>query len=148
MVIYIGSDHAGFDMKSSIITMLGSHHEIIDLGTSSTQSCDYPDFAKKVADAVIAKPGSIGVLVCGTGFGMAIAANKVDGIRAVNVVMPNMASLACEHNNANVLCLSARFVRLEDNIEIISNFLKAKYDPRHNKRLEKIKKIEESNKTK
>ncbi|GHU33031.1 putative ribose-5-phosphate isomerase B [Bacilli bacterium] len=137
--IFIGADHAGFEMKSQLVTYLQSLKiQVQDLGTNSLDSVDYPDYAFKVGEAVVANPNSLGILICGTGFGMCFAVNKVRGIRAVDVVRTDMAVLARQHNNANVLCLSARFVSLEENKEIIDAFLKGEYEARHQKRIDKV----------
>lgn len=137
--IYIGSDHAGFETKQKIVEWLkNNNYTVNDLGTNSLDSVDYPDYAFKVCNEVIKNKHSLGVLICGTGFGMCIAANKVKGIRAVDVIKSDMASLAKQHNNANVLCLSGRFISIDENIKIVSNFLNTTFEDRHQKRLDKI----------
>lgn len=142
MKIYIGSDHAGVELKRQIIEHFKNQYEFIDEGPFSNDSVDYPDFAFKVATQVV-KNNAIGILICGTGFGMCIAANKVKGIRAVDIVREDMANLAKEHNNANIITISARFVDFEQNIKIIDNFLNAKFGgERHQKRLDKISQYE------
>jgi ribose 5-phosphate isomerase B len=140
MRIYIGSDHAGYEMKSKIVNYLELHsHDVKDLGVNSSDSVDYPDYAFAVGEYVSKDSSSIGILICGTGFGMCFAVNKVKGIRAVDVVRSDMASLAKRHNNANVLCLSGRFVSYEDNVNIIENFLHSEYEGgRHQERIDKI----------
>lgn len=143
--IYIASDHAGFEMKNKIIEKLASEYEFVDLGTNSNESVDYPTYAFNLCKEVL-KTNSVGILVCGTGFGMAIAANKVKGIRATNIIDPKMASLAKEHNNCNVITLSGRFNTLENNIDIIHNFMNATFDgnsdvgKRHQRRIDLIDK--------
>jgi ribose 5-phosphate isomerase B len=138
MNIYIASDHSGIKMKSDIIQHFANKFNIVDLGPFTNDSVDYPDYAYKTAQEVI-KNKSIGILICGTGFGMVIASNKVKGIRATNIVRSDMASLAKQHNNANIITLSARFVSLEENIKIIDNFINATFDgERHQKRIDKI----------
>lgn len=142
MKIYIGSDHAGVELKRQIIEHFKNQYEFIDEGPFTNDSVDYPDFAFKVATQVV-KNNAIGILICGTGFGMCIAANKVKGIRAVDIVREDMANLAKEHNNANIITISARFVDFEQNIKIIDNFLNAKFGgERHQKRLDKISQYE------
>ncbi|MDR0825727.1 MAG: ribose 5-phosphate isomerase B [Mycoplasmataceae bacterium] len=137
--IFIGADHAGYEMKEKLIPFIkGFKVEVIDVGTHSSDSVDYPDFAFKVGEAVVINKDSLGILICGTGFGMCFAANKVKGIRAVDVVKPDMAPLARQHNNANILCLSARFVTYEDNAKIINAFMNATYEERHQKRIDKV----------
>jgi ribose 5-phosphate isomerase B len=109
MKIAIGSDHAGFALKERLRLLL-AEHEVVDCGTLSEASCDYPDIAERVARAVAAGEVATGILVCGTGVGMAIAANKVAGIRAVACSETYTARLTREHNDANILCLGARVV--------------------------------------
>ena len=142
--IAIAADHAGFEDKEKVKKMLdrmGSSYE--DFGTVSTESVDYPDYARKVAEAVANGEVDNGLLVCGSGNGMAIAANKVPGIRAAVAWSEEIARLAREHNDANVLSLAARFTA-EDEIEnIITAWLNAKFDGgRHERRVEKIAEIE------
>jgi ribose 5-phosphate isomerase B len=137
--IYIASDHAGVELKQKILNyFVGSKYTFIDEGPNTTDSVDYPDFAFKVAKQVLIN-NAIGILICGTGFGMCIAANKVKNIRAVSIVRSDMAALAKEHNNANIITISARFVNFDENIRIINNFLNATFGgERHQKRLDKI----------
>ncbi|MDR3257578.1 MAG: ribose 5-phosphate isomerase B [Mycoplasmataceae bacterium] len=144
MKLYIGSDHAGYEMKSQIVNYLKSQsYDVEDVGTYSSESVDYPDYAFKVGEAVARDSQSLGILICGTGFGMCFAVNKVKGIRAVDVVRADMAPLSRQHNNANVLCLSGRYVNFNDNINIINAFLKASYEGgRHQKRIDKISEYE------
>jgi ribose 5-phosphate isomerase B len=141
MRIAIGSDHAGFDQKQSLAAYLtGQGHDVVDLGTlDATTSVDYPDYALAVSHKVISGDAQFGVLVCGTGIGMAIAANKVDGIRAANLTDPQFAALAREHNDANVVTLSARLVPVQVNEEILDAFLATPFaGGRHEGRLAKI----------
>ena len=140
MRIIIGSDHAGFDQKEAIGTWLREQgHSIADAGAYSADSVDYPDFARAVGSAVVAGEADFGVLVCGTGIGMAIAANKVPGVRAANVTEPDFARLARAHNNANVLTLSGRFAPIERNIRIVEAFLAEPFQgERHQARIDKI----------
>lgn len=141
-LIYIGADHAGFLMKQQIIAKLNNKYNFKDLGTNNnTKSVDYPIYAFKVADAVIKAPNAIGILVCGTGYGMCIAANKVKGIRAICLYDYKLASLAKEHNDCNVITLSGRFNKLENNIKIINNFMKAKFDHKDPKNIRHVKRI-------
>lgn len=139
--IYFGCDHAGFSQKEAIIFHLKQKHiNVIDMGTNSTISVDYPVYAFRVAQAVAKDDKAVGILICGSGYGMCIAANKVKGINAVNVLREDMAAIAVEHNNANVLCLSARFVDEKTNLAIIDKFLNAEFiGGRHIKRLNEIK---------
>ena len=109
MKFYIGSDHAGFAVKGLVIDLLNEKgHEVIDLGPDSADRVDYPDYAEKVARAVVADEGSYGILICGTGIGMSIAANKVDGIRAAHCQDHYTAQMARAHNDANILCFGER----------------------------------------
>ena len=140
--IYIGNDHAGYKMKMSIIKLLKNKYNFIDLGSNNEESTDYPIYAKKVCNAVLKNKNNMGILICGTGFGMNIAANKFKGIRATNIINPLMASLAKEHNNCNVITLSARFNTINNNIKIINNFINTTF--LGGKHLKRIKMIEEN----
>ena len=145
MRVAIGSDHAGFDQKERLRHhLIASGYEVVDVGTGSAEeSVDYPDFAGSVARHVADGTVDRGVLVCGTGIGMAIAANKVDGVRAANVTDPQFARLAREHNDANVIALSGRFVPEQVNEEIIDAFLSTDFGgQRHRRRLDKISELE------
>lgn len=140
MRIAIGSDHAGFEQKQQLIAYL-THggHEMVDCGPACDDRCDYPDFAAKVAREVSVGAVDRGILICGTGIGMSMAANKVAGVRAANVVSTELAELAREHNDANVLCLSGRFVDLLTNEEICDVFLATSFgEGRHAPRVAKI----------
>lgn len=148
MRVAIGSDHAGFEQKELLLKHLTeSGYEVVDLGTGSgDESVDYPDFALSVAEAVASGEAEQGVLVCGTGVGMAIAANKVPGVRAANITDPEFAKLARQHNNANVVTVSGRFVPLEVNTEIVDAFLSTAFEGgRHEKRVDKMTDIERNN---
>lgn len=144
MRISIASDHAGFEQKQALALYLKeSGHEVSDRGPADDGRVDYPDFAALVADDVAAGVADFGVLVCGTGIGMAVAANKVSGIRAVNVINTRFAALAREHNDANVVTLSGRFVELEENERILDVFLSTEFGGgRHAGRVEKIMALE------
>lgn len=135
--IYIASDHAGFEMKESIKKEM-NNLSFIDLGTNSSESVDYPDYAYALSNEVKKDKNSVGILICGTGIGMCIAANKVSGIICANVTSPKFAELAKQHNNANVIALSSRYVSVEENIEIINAFLSSTFEERHLKRIEKL----------
>jgi len=148
MRIAIGSDHAGYEQKERLREHLASKgYEVDDLGTDSADaSVDYPDYALAVGRSVAAGDAEMGVLVCGTGLGMAIAANKVDGVRAVNVTDPEFARLAREHNNANVVAVSGRFIPVQVNEQIVDAFLETAFEGgRHEMRVDKITKAEDSN---
>ncbi len=146
MVISIGSDHAGFEQKGQLVDFLIlCGHEVIDRGPATDDRVDYPDYALLVAHDVVQGVAEYGVLVCGTGIGMAMAADKVPGIRAANIVSPEFAQLSREHNDANVITLSGRFVNLETNEEILRTFLSTEFGGgRHAQRVEKIMAIDES----
>lgn len=139
MRIYIGSDHAGFDLKDAVIKRYGEKFEFRDMGTFSNESVDYPDFAHKVADNVLNDSESVGILICGTGNGMAITANKHAGIRAALCWSPEISALAKQHNNANILVLPARFIKTEYAFEIIDSYFNATFEGgRHLNRINKI----------
>src|SRR5204863_3339389 len=144
MKIAIASDHAGFPEKEqlkAVLDELGVQYE--DLGTRSTESVDYPDYARKVAEEVSQGRVDQGLLVCGSGTGMAIAANKVPGVRAAVAWNEEIARLAREHNNANVLSLAARFTPIEEMDKIVRSWFGAHFDAgRHERRVEKIEQIE------
>jgi ribose 5-phosphate isomerase B len=140
MHIHIGSDHAGFDLKQQLaedLRQLG--HTLSDHGTHSTDSTDYPDYAHAVARAVEEDSQTIGILLCGSANGVAITANKHAGIRAALCWTPEIAKLARQHNNANVLCIPARFVDHDTAVEMVTNFLTTAFEGgRHQTRVDKI----------
>ena len=145
MKIAIASDHAGYEEKERlkpVLDELGIQYE--DLGTVSTDSVDYPDYARKVGEEVASGHVEQGLLVCGSGTGMAIAANKVPGVRAAVAWNEEIARLAREHNDANVLSLAARYTSPEENAKIVRAFFNANFDGgRHSRRVEKIREIEQ-----
>lgn len=145
MKISIASDHAGFEQKQQLKAYLQEKgHEVADRGPDSDDRVDYPDFAALVAHDVAEGAAERGVLVCGTGIGMAVAANKVRGIRAANAITPQFAELAREHNDANVITLSGRFVGVEDNRAILDAFLSTAFGGgRHAGRVAKIAALED-----
>lgn len=138
--IAIGADHAGFTAKAALAEHLCKNgYEVVDLGTHSSESVDYPDFAVAVARAVASKKADYGVLLCGSGIGVSIVANKVSGIRAANCCSPHMAQLARQHNDANILCMGARMHSLEELIAITDAFFASSFEGgRHTRRVEKI----------
>lgn len=140
MKISIASDHAGFEQKQKLAAYLKDKgHEVTDRGPDSDDRVDYPDYAVPVARDVASGAAERGVLVCGTGIGMAMAADKVPGIRAANVVRADFAVLCREHNDANVITLSGRFVTLEENEAILDAFLASDFaGGRHVGRVAKI----------
>jgi ribose 5-phosphate isomerase B len=144
MRLSIASDHAGFEQKQALAAYLTSAgHTVTDFGPQDDNRVDYPDFAALVANSVADGSAEFGVLVCGTGIGMAIAANKIHGVRAVNIINQQFAQLSREHNNANVITLSGRFVDLEENKRILDTFLNEPFgEGRHAARVEKIMALE------
>ena len=147
MRVAIGADHAGFLLKERLrIRLEQEGHQVLDEGTHSTESCDYPDFAAPVADDVVAGRADRGILVCGTGVGMSIAANKVDGIRAALGTVPEEVRLARAHNDANILTLGARFIEEPAADALVDVFLDTAFDGgRHAQRVAKIAALEGSN---
>lgn len=144
MRIAFGADHAGFEEKEKLMSYLAKgSHEVTDLGPFNDERVDYPDYAEAVAKAVASGEVDRGILVCGTGIGMAIAANKVCGVRAANCVTAQFATLAREHNDANVITLSGRFVDDATNRAIVDAFLTTEFGGgRHAGRVEKIMALE------
>ena len=138
--ICISSDHAGFEIKEFIKELLiKSKISIIDLGPFLNRSVDYPDFAKKVSHRVSKRKSEIGILVCGSGTGMAISANKTKGIRAAVGYNLKSTQLSRLHNNANILCLGSRLTKKRDIKKIVAIFLKTKFEGgRHKRRIKKI----------
>jgi ribose 5-phosphate isomerase B len=144
MKIALGSDHGGIRLKKEIIKHLEKKGiELKDFGTYSEDSCDYPDFAEKVAEEVVAKNYDLGILICGTGIGISIAANKVPGVRAALCSDTFSAHATREHNNANILALGERVVGPGLALDIVDAFLNAKFEgDRHQRRIDKISEIE------
>jgi ribose 5-phosphate isomerase B len=140
MRIALGADHAGFFLKEHLRTRLAeAGHQIEDLGTSSADSVDYPDFAYPVAHAVVEKRADRGILICGTGLGVAMTANRVRGIRAAPCTVEFAAEMARMHNDANVLALGARLVTPEMADKIVDVFLTTAFEGgRHQRRVDKI----------
>jgi ribose 5-phosphate isomerase B len=147
MKIALGADHAGYLLKDRIrqyVTERG--HQVIDEGTNTSDSVDYPDYAAKVAEDVAAGRAERGILVCGSGIGMAIAANKVPGIRAANICNEYQAQMSREHNNLNVITLGARILDENDAKQIIQIWLDTPFSGgRHSGRLDKLHEIERAN---
>lgn len=144
MKIAIGADHAGFELKQKIKEYLARQgYDVKDEGTVSNDSVDYPDFAKSVGEEVAGKNVDRGILVCGSGIGMAIAANKVPGVRAANVTTEYEAQMSREHNDANVLAIGARILEEPAAMKIVDTWLKAEFaGGRHQRRVDKITGIE------
>lgn len=145
MRVAVASDHAGFCQKAQVVDFITSlGHEAVDLGPATDDRVDYPDFAHKVAWGVAEGEYDRGVLICGTGIGMAMTADKVPGIRAVAIQTPGFAELCREHNDANVICLSGRFVDPATNDEIVRIFLTQEFGGgRHATRVEKMMREDE-----
>ncbi len=125
--IAIASDHAGYQLKQYLIESLGEEVNIKDFGTDSDESCDFPDFASEVSGFILNNEDYRGVLICGSGVGMSIAANKTSGIRAANVSDVETAVQSVEHNNVNVLCLGANNVNQDLAVTIVNSFLSASF---------------------
>ena len=145
MKIAIGADHGGFILKERLLGCLaGIGHEVIDFGTDTEQSCDYPDYAHAVAEAVIERRADRGLLICTTGIGMAMAANKISGIRAAPALSQDEVRLTREHNDANVLTLGAKYLDERRAMELIRTFLETKFSggERHTRRIAKIAQLE------
>jgi len=144
MKIAIAADHAGFVLKEELRhKLLRDGHEVVDFGTDSEESCDYPDFAQAVGRDVALGRCDRGILVCGTGIGMAMAANKVQGVRAAPAQYNDEVRLTREHNDANILTLGARFVAPERAAQMLDIFLDTEFlGGRHSRRLAKIAKME------
>ncbi len=144
MKIVIGADHAGYELKDKIKQHLQQQGiDVQDEGTSSPDAVDYPDYARLVAHGVAGQRADLGILVCGSGIGMAIAANKVDGIRAANVSSEYEAQMSREHNNANVITLGARILDTDEAFRIVDKWLNTKFvGGKHERRVEKIMAIE------
>jgi ribose 5-phosphate isomerase B len=147
MKIAIASDHAGYPLKQILIDYLKQEKiPFEDLGVDGPKSVDYPDYAAAVAQAVSSGKDDHGILVCGTGLGMIITANKFKGVRAVAVTDIYSARMAKEHNNANVIAVGGRTVDSSKAIRLVKSWLKAKFEGgRHQKRLDKIAEIEKKN---
>jgi ribose 5-phosphate isomerase B len=138
--VCIGSDHAGYGLKEKIKDFLiNKDVPVIDLGPFTSDSVDYPDYAKKVAKRVLLNKSDAGILVCGSGAGMSITANKFKGIRAAQCYSKTSTILSRQHNNANIICLGSRFLRNKEAFSFVNFFLSTKFEAgRHQKRINKI----------
>lgn len=147
MKIALGCDHGGFVAKDAVIFYLAQNgFEVLDFGTFSEESCDYPDYALKVCEKVVSKECDKGILICGTGIGMSIAANKVNGIRCAHVTDEFSAEMTRRHNDTNVIALGARITKTEDIVKLVDIFLHTEFDGgRHATRVEKVMQIEKDN---
>ncbi len=145
--VVIGSDHAGYEMKERIKKELGSDYEFVDVGTDSTESADYPVYAEKVGQQVAVTPEQKGVLICGNGVGITIAANKVNGVRAGLAYSVESAKGARQHNNANVVAVGGRSPMMDDPVEIVRTFLSTEFsgEERHANRVQEMMDIEKRN---
>jgi ribose 5-phosphate isomerase B len=141
--VLLAADHAGYSLKEDLEAHLADlGYEPVDLGTDSTDSVDYPDFGARVASGIREGKADRGVLVCGAGIGMAMVANRQPGVRAANCLSEQMASLAREHNDANVLCLGSRLLSAADAKKILWKFLETPFGGgRHGRRVEKIEQL-------
>ncbi len=144
MRIAIGSDHRGVSLKAHLVQILNQwDHEVVDVGTDSEESVDYPDIASAVGNQVSEQQVDRGILICGTGIGMCIVANKFDGVRAAPIHDDITAALSRQHNDLNVLCLSADLISDQALERIVTTWLKTEFEGgRHARRLEKVAKIE------
>lgn len=144
--VAIGADHAGYPLKDFLRRVLSDEHDFVDLGTDSIDSVDYPDFAAAVGEAVRSGEAERGIIVCGSGTGVAIAANKLTGIRAALAHDHYTAHQSVEHDNANVLCLGGRVIGQDVALELARAFLQARFsgEPRHVRRIAKIGRIEQT----
>ncbi len=140
-IVAIGNDHAGTDLKRRVMAKFRDDFEFVDCGTNGEESVDYPDYSKKVCDMVLANKAEFGILICGTGIGMSIAANRNKGIRAGLCFHSLMAKLTRQHNNANVLCLGARMIGMDVAFDCVKTFAETEFEGgRHLKRIEKLDK--------
>lgn len=144
MKIGIGNDHAAVEMKNEVVEFLkGLGHEVVNYGTDTHESCNYPEYGEKVGRAVVAGDVDAGILICGTGVGISLAANKVKGVRAVVCSEPYSAKLSKQHNNTNVLAFGARVIGIELAKMIITEWLNAEFEGgRHQTRVDMIMDIE------
>ena len=143
-MLAIGADHGGINLKEILKNYLDERGiEVKDFGTYDSSSCDYPDIAEKVCGAILSGECERGILVCGTGIGMSIAANKVSGIRAAHVTDTYSARMAREHNNAHIICLGERITGCDLAVEIVKSYLDAEFlGGRHGNRVDKIMALE------
>lgn len=143
MKIMIGCDHAGWELKEFLTPHLQAlHHEVEDIGTHGPESVDYPQYGVRVAQAVAEGKAERGILLCGSGLGMCMVANRVPGVRAVNVCEPFAAKMSRRHNDSNVLCLAGRFIGRDLALEIVTVWLSETFEGgRHQRRVELIERL-------
>ena len=143
MKIALAADHGGFDLKELIKKHLSQEHEVIDLGTNSTESVDYPEYGKKVAETVAMGGADRGIAICGTGIGISMAANKVKGIRAALCTNTFMAEMTRKHKGANVLALGGRVLSNEEALPIVDTFIDTEFEGgRHQRRVDQLSELE------
>lgn len=143
MNLYVGSDHGGYEMKGELVGYLKeAGHDVVDLGCFSEDSVDYPDIAREVCEKVLENAGSFGILVCGTGIGMQMTANKLPGIRATVATDEHMAEMSRRHNNANVLTLGGRVLALSKAKAIVDAFLGTDFESSEERHVRRVGKIE------
>lgn len=146
MKVAIASDHGGLFLKDQVMSIFKEKVEFKDMGTHSEQSCDYTDFAVPACEEVLSGNAELAILICGTGLGMSMSANKIDGIRAACVSEPFSARMARAHNNANVLCIGGRVIGVEIAKMIVEEFIKTEFEGgRHQRRVDKIMQLEKRN---
>lgn len=140
MKIVLGSDHGGFELKEAVREKLcNSDHDVTDVGCFSTDSVDYPDFAEQAVQSILDGKSQMGILICGTGIGMSIAANRHRRIRAANCFDEYTVKMSREHNDANILCLGARVLEAEEALRLVSVWLETEFTGgRHQKRIAKF----------
>jgi ribose 5-phosphate isomerase B len=140
--IFIASDHRGFELKSSLVKYLNEKgYAVVDIGPDNAEPVDYPDYASKTCQEVLSHPNSLGILICGTGIGMCMSANKIDGILAGEANTPEIATRGRTEDHLNVLCLSADYTNGDDAISIVDAFIKAEpsTEERYVRRVEEVK---------
>ena len=142
VLLYLGSDHAGFQVKAKVREYLKEKgYSVTDLGTFSEESVDYPDIAREVGEKILEHDRSFGILICGTGIGMSIAANKLRGIRAALCTSVELATLAREHNDANIIAMGARTQTFEEMKPIMDAFLDGKFSSDNERHVRRVKKL-------
>ncbi len=149
MIVAVACDHAGFPQKQTVLSAVRTEgHEVLDLGTNSAASVDYPDYARKIGEALLAGKAERGILLCGSGVGACIAANKIDGVYASVCHDAYSAHQGVEHDDMNVLCLGGRIVGPELIKELVAAFLRARFsgEERHVRRVNKVRQIEAAHK--
>ena len=140
--VYIGSDHAGFQTKEVLKDFLGGEFHVTDLGAFSEEPVDYPDIAREVSEKVLENHGAMGVVICGTGTGMAMTANKLRGIRAAVATNEFVAEMARKHNNANVLALGARVNNIDELKKIVDKFVHTEFEASEERHVRRVNKID------